>query len=285
MTSNLNQKNDGDQQKRTVFFVSDGTAITAETVGRSLLIQFESIDFQSQTFPFIDTPDKARTISERIQEESATSGCTPLVFSTLLLPETRQIIADTGAPIFDLFEMLLGPLQRSIGCDFSQTVGGAHAMSGSDSYFHRVAAIDYTLAHDDGLGSKDLDKADVILVGVSRAGKTPTSLYLSLQFGINAANYPITEEDLDPLTLPGALHTHRDRLFGLTIQPQQLASIREGRSPGTRYASLAQCQYEVSRVEALYRKESIPYLDSTTVSIEELATMIMQKQSLARSGI
>ncbi len=273
------------KQSRKVFFISDGTAITAETLGRSLLIQFKGMSFHSETIPFVNTIEKAHAAAACIRNTIASDSCLPLVFSTLLDPQQREIFSATGAKLFDLFDLLVGPLEEAVGCDFSHTVGGAHSMLGGNSYFERVAATEYALAHDDGLGVKNFSLADVILTGVSRAGKTPTSLYLSLQFGIKAANYPLTEDELDPPHLPNALIDHKDKLFGLTIQPEQLARIREGRTPDSRYASLAQCRYEVSRTESLFRAEAIPFLDSTAVSIEELASLIVQQKSLNRSGL
>lgn len=270
------------QKTRKVFFISDSTGITAEALGRSLLFQFKDIHFDSETIPFVNNAKSVAAVVQRIAEATRDYGCPPLVFSTLLISEQRKLIAATGAQLFDLFELLVGPLETAIGCRSSHAIGGVHSIAEGGSYFDRVAAIDFTLAHDDGIGSRDFDKADVILTGVSRAGKTPTSLYLSVQFGINAANYPLTEDELNPPHLPNALLAHKDKLFGLTIQPVQLARIRAGRRPDSRYASLAQCQYEVSRTESLFRAENIPYLDSTSVSIEELASMIMQTKALNR---
>ena len=260
--------------RRTVFFVSDGTAITAETFGHSLLTQFQGIKFREIRLPFVDAEAKAHDSVELINKVAEAGEDKPLVFSTIVNHKVGKELTHANAHIFDMFATFMEPLERVLGVESSPRIGRAHGMGDSDSYEHRMEATNYALTHDDGI-SKHLSKAEVILVGVSRSGKTPTCLYLALHYGIKAANYPLTEEDLEQPRLPGFLREHKDKLFGLTIDAERLWKIRETRRPGSRYASPRQCRYEVDAAEALLRSEGVTLLSSTGSSVEELASRII----------
>lgn len=266
--------------KRTAFFVSDRTGLTAEILGRSLLSQFENIEFHRVTLPYIDTADKARNVLASINAAAQTDGQRPLLFSTLLLPQVRNIIAQSNALILDLFEKFITPLETELGTVSSHAVGRSHGVGAS--YPARMDAVNYALSHDDGGITRDLHNAEIILIGVSRCGKTPTSLYLALQFGIYAANYPLVPEDFAVAGLPPALKSLHGKLHGLTIRPERLHQIRAERSPNSRYAALDNCQFEVSQAEILMRQANIPYLDVTTMSVEEIATTILHQTGLKR---
>ena len=266
---------------RSVFFLSDHTGITVETLGQSLLAQFPGFRFTRINLPYIDSIAKAKGAADHINRAAATDGETPIVFSTLPDPEVRALVADTEALFLDFLERFIGPLEQTLSTDSSHNAGKAHG-SDNPEYLRRMDAVNFTLAHDDGVLSANLDEAEIILVGVSRSGKTPTCLYLSMQFGIRAANFPLTEEDLEELALPGTLESKRDRLFGLSIDPARIQQIRQERRPHSRYASLAQCRYEIKQAEQLMRTNDIPYLDSTHMSIEEIATKIIQERGLER---
>ena len=121
----------------------------------------------------------------------------------------------------------------------------------------------------------------MILVGVSRCGKTPTSLYLAMQYAIKAANFPLIPEDFDRGQLPATLQPYRKKLFGLTIQPERLSEVRNERRPGSQYASLEQCRDEVAAAERMMRREGISWLSTTTKSIEEISTTIMEEVGLS----
>ena len=270
--------------RRTVFFVSDGTGITVEMLGHSLLTQFDGIEFDQRTIPFIDSVEKARGCVSRINEASASGNGRPVVFTTLVDPEIRQTVRTAEAFVLDLFESFLDPLEAEFGAKSTHTIGRSHSARDAKGYTHRIDAINFALAHDDGASARDLDKADVILVGVSRSGKTPTSLYLSLQFGIRAANCPLIPEDFDRMSLPAALQAHRRKLFGLSIAPERLREIRNERRPNSQYADLENCRYEVQQAEKLMSREGIRWANSTTKSIEEIATTIMQEFKLERRG-
>jgi [pyruvate, water dikinase]-phosphate phosphotransferase / [pyruvate, water dikinase] kinase len=270
--------------RRTVFFVSDGTGITVEMLGHSLLTQFDGIEFDQRTIPFIDSVEKARACVSRINEASASGNGRPVVFTTLVNPEIREAVRKADAFVLDLFESFLDPLEAEFGAKSTHTIGRSHSARDAKGYTHRIDAINFALAHDDGASSKDLDKADVILIGVSRSGKTPTSLYLALQFGIRAANCPLIPEDFDRMSLPAALQAHRRKLFGLSIAPERLREIRNERRPNSKYADLENCRYEVQQAEKLMSREGIRWANSTTKSIEEIATTIMQEFKLERRG-
>ena len=267
---------------RRVFFVSDRTGITAETLGETLLTQFANVEFNRTNIPFVTSPEKARVALTTIEEAERHDGEPPLVFSTLTDPECQAIIAAGAQHVFDLFGTYIDPLERALGTESSHTAGVMHGMSDTGSYEHRVDALNFTLDHDDGLRLKDLGQADVILIGVSRSGKTPTSLYLAMHFHLKAANYPLNDDDLGYGNLPVKLRNDRERIFGLSINPDQLSRIRHGRRPNSRYASLEQCKSEVLRAESMYRAEDLPFLDTTVVSIEEIATQILQHFEFAR---
>lgn len=268
--------------RRTVFFVSDGTAITAETFGHTLMTQFSGVDFRQVRLPFVDTPSKARDAVSLIDRAAeADEGQQSVVFSTIVDPDVSEILAQAQCHLFDLFGTFVPQLEQALGAERSPRIGQAHGMGDTQGYEDRMEATNYALTHDDGI-SKRLDAAEVVLVGVSRSGKTPTCLYMALHFGIKAANYPLTEEDLEQTRLPAFLREHKQKLFGLSIDPDRLSQIRENRRPGSRYASLKQCRYEVEAAEAMLRSEGVPTLSSTASSIEELASRILLELGLQR---
>lgn len=274
----------GQAMQRTVFYVSDGTGITAETLGHSLLTQFETIGFERISLRFVDSIDKARQAVATIDRIAESSGAPPLVFSTLIDPEIRHTIAGSRGAHFDFFESFLKPLEEELGKASSHTAGRAHGVSQVSSYADRIRAVNFALHSDDGAIVQDYDQADVILIGVSRTGKTPTSLYLAMHYGMFVANYPLTADDLTDHDLPMVLQPHRDRLFGLTIDPERLQQLRSERLPDSRYASLRQCRFEVRQAEAIYRTRRIAYLDISNKSVEEIAASLMDHIAARRQG-
>lgn len=268
--------------ERTVFVVSDSTGITAETFSHSVLSQFEQVKFETTRIPFIDTPDKAAGAAERINRAAAQHQVQPLVFSTLVNPDSVRIIQQANCIFLDLFSAFVQHIENALGMKSSHSVGRSHMDAQSEQYKHRIEAINFSLAHDDGQFVKGLEQADVILVGVSRCGKTPTSLYLAMQYAIKAANFPLIPDDFDRGSLPATLAPFRSKLFGLSIQPERLAEIRNERRPNSQYASLKQCLHEVAEAERLMRMENIPWLSTTTKSIEEIATKVLDEVGLVR---
>ncbi len=268
--------------RRTVFFVSDGTGITVEMLGHSLLTQFDGIEFDQMTVPFVDSVAKAQACVTRINEASVSGNGRPVVFTTLVNAEIRETVRKAEAFVLDFFESFLDPLEAEFGAKSTHTIGRSHSARDEKGYTHRIDAINFALAHDDGASSRDLDKADVILIGVSRSGKTPTSLYLALQFGVKAANYPLIPEDFERMKLPEALRAEKTRLYGLTIAPERLHEIRKERRPGSRYADLDNCRYEVEEAASMMRREGVRSIDSTSKSIEEIATTILRELRIPR---
>ncbi len=271
-----------DRHARTVFFISDGTGITAETLGHSLLTQFEGIDFRQVRLPFVSTLGQARECLLQIRHAAERDGIRPIVVTTLVDPNISKILREADALFLDFFEAFIVPLEDELGAKSTHTIGRSHGQAGSQDYSNRIEAVNFTLAHDDGASDLNLDRAEVILVGVSRSGKTPTSLYLALQFGIRAANYPLIPEDFERKKLPEVLYRHRAKLFGLTIAPERLHQIRTERRPDSKYASLANCRFEIEEAQKLMKREGVRWMDSTTKSIEEIATTIMQAVKLDR---
>ncbi|GAA0905718.1 pyruvate, water dikinase regulatory protein [Rothia nasimurium] len=269
------------QMRRTVFFISDSTGITAETIGNSMLAQFDGVQFDTHRLPFIDNPAKAEAASLRIKTKYAQDGQRPIVVNTMTSRALCDIVAGSGALMLDVFAPFIEPLENELGAKQSGAVNRSHGMVDFERYEARIEATNYALAHDDGL-DVDYNQSDVVLVGVSRSGKTPTCLYMALHYGVCAANYPLTDDDLDKFELPARLRPYRSRLFGLTIDPERLAQIREQRRPGSRYATLKQCRWELEQADRLMRRENIPVLNTTHTSIEEISSKIFEYLGIER---
>ncbi|MGQ0711767.1 MAG: posphoenolpyruvate synthetase regulatory kinase/phosphorylase PpsR [Rhodoferax sp.] len=264
-------------QHRTVFFVSDGTGITAETFGNAILAQFETRG-RHVRLPFIDTVDKAHQVVRQINHAATVEGYKPIVFTTLVNEEVLKVLqAGCQGMLLDMFGMFVQPLEKELGLKSNHRIGRFSDASKSKEYQSRIEAINFSLAHDDGQSHRDLEHSDVILVGVSRSGKTPTSLYLAMQYGMKVSNYPLIPEDFERRQLPPALLPHKHKIFGLTILPERLAEIRNERRPHSRYAALENCRMEVQEAESLMRRTGIRWLSTTTKSIEEIAATILQE--------
>ena len=268
---------------RTVCFVSDRTGVTTETFGHSLLSRFHGFTFDTFTMPFVLNVTQARGVVARIDALGAEQHAKPIVFCTIVDPETRAVIAQAKALVIDLFSNFVGQLESELGAHAEATgVPAMHGATTDPTYSARIEATNYALANDDGSGARDYRSANVVLIGVSRSSKTPTCLYLALQYGVLAANYPLAEEDLEGVELPRALLPHREKLYGLTLEPERLQQIRSERRPGSRYASPQQVQYELRAARTLFERYGVPCLDVTECSIEEIASRIMDEMALAR---
>ena len=260
---------------RTVFIVSDGTGITAETFSHSILAQFET-EFKQIRIPFVNTIEKARQALIEINSNYIKNGVKPIVFSTLVNIEINALINTSHAMVLDMFHTFVAPLEIELALKSTHAMGRFHQNIETESYKNRIEAINFSLAHDDGQSHKNLEDADIILVGVSRSGKTPTCLYLAMQYGIKSANYPLIPDDFERGELPSELNKYYSKLFGLTIEAQRLSQIRNERRPGSKYASLENCRYEINEAQAMMERYNIPWLSSTHKSIEEIATTILQ---------
>lgn len=268
--------------QRTVFFLSDQTGVTAETLGHSLLTQFDSDAFRQVTLPFIDTEDKAQGAVRRINEAAETDGVRPIVFSSLIHDPLREILKTANGLYLDIFDAFVPVLEDELGQPASHVTGKAHGMSDVNTYMKRIEATNYALANDDGGVIREYEQADVILVGVSRSGKTPTCLYLAMQYGVYAANFPLTEEEFESGKLPDKILTNRAKLFGLTISPTRLRQIRKERRAVGRYASAQQVRFELREAERLFARYSIPFVDTSEFSIEEIAGRILETTGVER---
>ncbi len=266
--------------KRSAFFISDSTGITAETLGRSLLAQFDSFDFDNTVLPFVDTEEKAHQAVGRINDASERDGAPAIIFDTIVNQQVRAIIAASNGVLMDIFSTFLAPLEIALDCKSSFTVGRGHSRSSEILYQQRMNAVNYALENDDGARINHYDQAQLVLVGVSRCGKTPSCLYMAMQHGVYAANYPLTDEDLESGQIPRPLLAFREKLYGLTINPERLAAIRNERRANSRYANIAKCEDEVRQAEALFRRNQIRHIDTTHISVEEIATKILVEKGL-----
>ena len=268
--------------RRIIYFVSDQTGVTAEMLGHSLLTQFEGQDFEQVTLPFIDTVDKADQAVTRINAVAEESGIRPIIFSTLVHEDLRERFILASGLFVDFFEAFIGPLEREFRSKSTHMVGRTHGMSDVGAYDKRIDATNFALNYDDGVRTSDYSGADVILIGVSRVGKTPTCLYLALTYGVYAANYPLADDELESGKLPEVLEPYRDKLFGLTISPERLQQIRKERRPTGRYSTPQQVRYELRAVEAIFSRYHIAYIDTTESSIEEISSTILDNTGVER---
>ena len=268
--------------ERAVFFISDQTGVTAETLGHSLITQFAGHNFRQVTLPFIDNEDKAREAVRTIDEAAKNDALRPIVFSTMVQPDLREILRGSVGLYLDLFDEFLDPLATELDMQPNYEPGRAHGLSDVDAYMRRIEATNFALANDDGGISRNYDVADVILVGVSRSGKTPTCLYLALQYGVYAANYPITDDEFESGTLPDFLLEQKSKLFGLTIAPERLREIRKERRPMGRYSSAQQVRFELREANKIFRRYNIPYVNTTSFSIEEISSRILDSTGVER---
>ncbi len=262
-------------ETRIVFIVSDGTGITAENFSQSILAQFEAT-FKHIRVPFVDSPEKAHDAVSSINQAASKYGVQPIVFTTLVNPELNKIVSKANGLILDMFQTFVAPLEQALGVKSTHAMNRLHHNADTEAYKNRIEAINYSLAHDDGQSNRNLAEADVILVGISRVGKTPTSLYLAMQYGMKAANYPLIPEDFERGQLPKDLIPYRNKIFGLMIDAERLSEIRNERRPGSNYAKLENCRYEINEATAMMKKESIPWVATTSKSIEEIATTVLQ---------
>lgn len=266
---------------RQVYFLSNGTAITSETLGLSLLAQFSDHQFQTHTIPFVDTLEKAHKVSDEITRGGEGSNQLPIVVCTMGDDDLMKIISQTKALVIDPFGDILPRMEKVLSTQHLQP-GQSHRTVNPSVYESRIDAIDFAMTHDDGGMVQHYDESDIILVGVSRSGKTPSCLYLALQFGIKAANYPITEEDMEYEQLPAPIRPFRQRLYGLTTDLNRLVSIRQERRPDSRYSSPKQCRYELRAVEEMYQRHKIKYINTSEMSVEEISARIIRDNGLHR---
>lgn len=266
--------------RQHVFFVSESTGITAETFGNSLLTQFPGIDFERHYLPFTNSREKAEALVRQLENLSHTTGRRPLVFATMPDHEIDQLLSQAPCHYYEIFERFLPSVATDLGVQPSRGSGRTHGQTDATHYEARIDTVNYALSHDDAMSFKSLDQADIILVGVSRSGKTPTSLYLALHYGLKAANYPLTRDDFDKGRLPEAIERNIDKVVAISIDPERLHQVREKRRPGSDYASRETCRAEVDSARRLFRRYGLKALETTNSSIEELAARIVKSRKL-----
>jgi [pyruvate, water dikinase]-phosphate phosphotransferase / [pyruvate, water dikinase] kinase len=259
-----------------VFFLSDSTGISAETMGNALLIQFPELRFERTVIPFISSVEEARRVVARLDAALDESARTPLVFTTAASDEVRLELSKSRCPMIDFFDLHMAKVESILDTRGVRLAARLHGVGDIKRYNSRMQAIEYTIEHDDGQSVRGLEKASVVLVAPSRCGKTPTAMYLALQHGLFVANYPIVEEDLDTHELPRPVRDLRDRCFGLMTTPARLSAVRQERRPNSQYASLEQCTFELRRTEAIFKAHDLPVVDTSTKSVEEISTIILQ---------
>jgi regulator of PEP synthase PpsR (kinase-PPPase family) len=271
--------------QRVAFFVSDSTGVTAEALGKSLLSHFDQIEFDTRVLRYVDTVDKAKLAVQRINAAAERTGRPAIIFETIIDKDIRKELAQCNGFMVDVFSSYLAPLEQELQSESNFTVGRGKSVTQDAGYKTRINAVHYAIDNDDGGHASAYDKAELILIGVSRSGKTPTSIYMALQYGLYVANYPLTEEDLNDMRLPPSLREHKHKLFGLNIEPDRLAAIRQERRPDSRYSSIRQCDNEIMMAESLYGRHGIPFLDTTHLSIEEIAARILAKTGVTRQPV
>lgn len=266
----------------SVFYISDQTGITTEKLGSALLVKFPQLEFHKDSFPFANTPTKIGKALLRVRNRYLMDGHKPIIISSMINPELRKMLKVDYAIHLDFFEAFIGTLEQAFGLSAEMTEGKVHSIGNEEKYNHRIDAIHYSLDNDDGVSCKNYDDADIIIIGVSRVGKTPTSIYLAVNYGIKVANYPLAENDLLSSHLPKSLVPYHHKLFGLSIEPERLQQLRTNRMPGTKYASLENCQMEIAAAEKIMNTCGVPFINSNHKSIEEISVAIMQLVKLTR---
>lgn len=268
-----------DLSERLVFFVSDSTGITSETLGNALLVHFPQVSFSRRVLPFVDSVEQARRAVQEITDIASVSGDDPIVFVTVRDPAVVEEMNRAPGEIIDLLGSHITRLETVLGIPRTPDATAYHRVGDLARYHDRIDAVEFSIAHDDAASFTHLDRADLILLAPSRCGKTPTAMYLALQHGLRVANYPLTEDDR-PGELPEVLGPYTDRLFGLTTTAGRLSEVRGERRPGSGYASLSRCRSELRHAETLYRTHRIPFIDSHAMSVEEMSSIILTTMNL-----
>jgi len=269
---------------QNVFLVSDSTGITIDSLGQSLFTQFPNIQFEKTVFPFVSNQNEATRVITHIQNISSNQETPPLVFTSLANEQLKNLFLSNGISVIDIFSTFMPAMEAQLKVHASHAIGETHGVSNTTQYIKRIDALNFTLSHDDGMKINDMESADIILTGVSRSGKTPTCLYLAMHYNLKAANYPLVDNDFDNKHLPQPIAEYKKRVFGLTISPQQLRKIREERKPNSNYSSSKQCEFETKKAEEIFKSSNLPFIDTTAISIEEIATTIIQRLNLKPQG-
>jgi len=264
---------------KDVYYISDSTGILATNLGQALICQFPEVNFSGEKFPFIRTVEDAKKTLAYILSRSG--GRRPLIFSTIINSDVRKIFDSPEVEFFDAFGHFLDRLETCLETPALREPGFARHLD-NVHMAKRVEAIYFCLEHDDGRKVDEFDEADIILLGVSRAGKTPISVYLSTQMGLKSANFPLTSEYLTRYRIPDGIMQNRAKAVGLTTSAQLLNSVREKRYPGSNYAKLSTCIEEIHQAQRIFQKNKIPIISTAGKSIEEAATQVLRELSILK---
>ena len=254
--------------------VSDSTGETLEMIAKAAIAQFDDPDVSRHFWPMV----RSRQHLDRIVPDLADNP--GLVLFTLVNPDTRKRLEDhcrhLGLPAVPVLDQVTSALEAQLGQEAHGRPGRQHSMD--DDYFKRVDAIQYTIAHDDGVAHEDWEEADIVLAGVSRSSKTPTSIYLANR-GFKTANIPIVPESPPPKALFGLRHP---LVVGLTTAPDRLVQIRRNRllslNEGTQtpYVEEEKVKSELQYARRMFADNGWPVIDVTRRSIEESAAAIIR---------
>jgi regulator of PEP synthase PpsR (kinase-PPPase family) len=265
-----------DSSPLTVFILSDGTGETASTMVRAALVQYSDRDIQIVRCKNIRTEEQLAPLIEDAQQQKG------IIVYTMVSQQMRRKVfesaSEKGIPHVDLMGPLLNAFDAYLGENPSDhTAGLLRAVD--DSYFKRIEAIEYTVKHDDGKTVRDLDQADIILVGISRTSKTPLSIFLSHK-GWKVANVPLVLNTPIPQEL---FKVDQRRIVGLTIDPSSLNRIRKkrlekfGQDPGGEYANMGHIQKELDYSNEVFKQNrKWPVFDVTDRALEETAAEIIR---------
>lgn len=267
---------------RDVYYLSGSTGILAKDMGKALLCQFPEIHFKEELIPFIHTEVEAQKAIEKIRAQS--TGETPLVLSTLLSKELNAVFNSPDIEFLNIFDQFLVQFENFLQKK-ALWASGASRYPNDRTMIRRVEAIHYCIDHDDGNSTKDYDKAEIILIGVSRSCKTPVSVFLATQMGIKTANYPLIRDGTDSFKLPPYLVRNKKKIVALSTSPQLLHQYREHRYADSKYAKLSTCRDELNKANMLYMDHRIPIVMSDGKSIEETATQVTQQLNLKNNAI
>lgn len=266
-------------KSKDIYYISDSTAILVKNLGHSLICQFPEINFIEEKFPFVNSVKEAQKVLAHILKRSG--GRQPIVFSTIMNEDVRNVFNNSEIEFIDAYGHFLTRLEDCLEAT-ALRVAGYYRTTTEVDLAKRAENINFSLEHDDGTGLDGYPAADVILLGISRTGKTPISVYLATQMGLKAANFPLIDKYLTEYRLPDQIVRSKHKAVGLTTTPELLSSIRERRLPGSNYARLSTCLEEMDQADKIYKKYKIPTISSAGKSIEEIATQVSQELKLSK---
>ncbi len=262
--------------KRTIniHLVSDSTGETLSSVSRAVLSQFEGVESNDFIWPLVRTKSQMEKVIEAISKDPGIVMYT--IVQEDLMESLKKHCYEIGVPCIPVLANIINEFSNYLGMNISHTIGRQHILDAE--YFSRVQAISFTMTHDDGQSSWDLYDADIVIIGVSRTSKSPTSVYLSCR-GYKTANIPFVAIDTIPTTI---YDLKKPLIVGLTINPEKLVQIRQtrlsslGQETNTDYIDIESIKNEINESRKLFARLNCPIIDVTKRSVEETAAKIIQ---------